>query len=495
MVLGGKTEGRLKSADRRPKQIVAAEELIEASDIALRDQIECQVRTQELELRLRRVEGLSTALITEQPGWVEMSKRYIHWYQTVEGLIKSMLSDLGIEVVSLSDDKGRHTHHEDILEELSQPQNPLFELLGRDDILFLFRQAKDDRNVMRGIGKSYVISRPAPDWNAFASRIRSIEKSLWATVAFFKLECSRRKQHARTFAEKEQQLDEWENNLHAEQQSLENRESKIQQEEERLRSEDKKIEDTKDRKAREEEKLRNEAATKKQLAATLKKELKVQEDKLKKAQADLAEQEKKAMEAGKQLKTKTQLTKDNEKLKKDLRDAKTDRPEVVKMETKLKNQAAEIRRLEEKARDTDQAREDAIECCGKQMISLKESFRGSLAKMREADAAVAKAELVAKEEELKIAHQDEVDRLTETQLDEILSRNVLLENYKERINILEEQVAVQDRLLEETKAIKNLQDARVQELNAQYHALQEDLERVRGLLEASDSKRRRLFFF
>lgn len=485
-------ESPVSWGDPAPKPVVT---------VALRDQVECQVIIQDLELKIRRVVGLSAVLIEEKPGWIEMAKRYIHWYHSVEEVIKTMLGHLGIEVVSTRDSTGQHTHHEDILGELSQPQNPFYELIGRDDILFLFRQAKDDRNVCRGLGKGSALNRTPPDFNAFSNRIRAIERVLWSSLAFFRLEYSRRQEHARDSCEKERGLYKWEAILHAEQQNLGDRESRIQQEEERLKDEAKKVEDTQERKAQEEQNREAEIDNQKRLDAALKKERKAQEDAIKKEKAELIEQEKKSLEAAKQLKTKTQLTKDNEKLKKDLRDLKIDRPDVQKLETKNKNQAAEIRRLEEKARVAEESRQSAHDFCAKELLKEKEVFRKSLARMREADGVVAQAELTKLEQALREEHKTVIESLNKVHekglLDRDALRDALLSSAKDVIQMLEKSVNKHQEKLEKMgqaheAEIKSLQDAHVEALKAQYEALMAECERVK---QEASGKRRSLFFF
>ncbi len=452
---------------------------MQPNDQVLRDEQECYFKTQELELKIRRVEGLSSVLIQEQPGWVEMAKRYIAWYEGVEGVIKQMLSCLGTEISSIRDQEGLHTHHEMILMELSQPQNPFFECLGRDDVLFQFRQAKDDRNVMSGYGKGYVVSRPSPDWNVFAARIRGIERALWSSLAFFKLEYARRKEYDRHLAAEKRELQGWEASLHAEQQTLEDREAKIQEEEERLRMQEKEIEDRKQLKASEEARLKKDAATKKQLDAALVKELKAQQDALKQTQDNLSEQVLKAKEAAKDLKTKTQLGKDIQKLKADLR--KKDRgPEVekltnanIELEAKRKRQAEEIKRLEQKAHDS-------IKHCAAASISQKEVFTKSLITMRDADAKAAKAQLDAKVQELAEAHQRELETKDKTHKDEKVSiRQKEIERLQGVMKTHQQELDIKGKAHKDD--IDSLQAAHIEALKAQYHALEKELERVNGL--------------
>jgi len=430
---------------------LTTDQVMTANEIVLRDEKDCRAKTQELELKIRRVEGLSAVLIQEQPGWVAMAKRYVAWYEGVEGVIKTMLSCLGIEIVSVRNSQGNHVHHEKILEELAQPLNPLFFLLGRDDVLFQLRQAKDDRNVMSGLGKGSVFAGPPPDWNAFAARIRGIERALWASLCYFSGEYGRRKQYDRFIGSEKQLLVDWETNLHVEMQKLEDQKAYLIEEEQRLESQEQKHADMKHNKALDEEELKNEAAHQKKLTAALSKERKAQEDAIKKAKADLAQQEKQTQESAKQLKTKTQLNKDIEKLKDTIREVRNDRDPKVKsmkaeLEAKDHAQVAEVVRLKEAHK---RELKDQLSFCAKNFAKEKDAFRKALNKMREADATIAKAELAVKEqhqiEELEqlgashrnqieateTAHKDEIEGLRRIHCHTVLMLETKLEAYKE----------------------------------------------------------------
>ena len=466
-----------ESNETAPEIIPAA--MIQSDDVLVSEERECQAKSQELELKIRRVEGLSTVLIEEQPGWVEMAKRYVAWYEGVETVIRTMLGSLGIRVAGNRDQNGCHKFHENLLEELGRPENPFYEVLGRDDVLFQFRQAKDVRNLLSGLGKGAVYNGNPPDWNAFTTRNRGIERNLWSSLAFFKLEFSRRKGYDRHLGEKEQQLRDWETSLHVEQQTLGDRESKIQEDEEKLKCQMKEVEDKKQEKELEEQKQLDEIAQKKLLDAAILKERKNQEDAIKKAKADLAEQEKKTQEAAKLLKTKTQLQKDIQKLRTELQEARNNDkgPEVegltnkvVELEAKVKRQADEIKRLEEKANG-------AMSYCAKQLITEKESYRQSLKKMRKADAKTAEANLEKERQHLQETHQHELQLKIQAHKDEVKAiHDTELDRLKTSLKVHQDELAAQYKIHSDNMGA--LQAAHVEELRAKYRSLEKELERV-----------------
>ncbi|MCJ1275796.1 hypothetical protein MMC21_003599 [Puttea exsequens] len=363
-------------------------------DTSVQDDLACQATVQAVKLKIRRVEGLSAILTQGQPGWSDMAKRFITWYDGVERVLKSMFSSLGVEVITTYNAVGRQQHHENTLEELSRSDNPFLGLLGRDEVIASLRGVKDQRNVFSGYSKSIIAATPPPDWHVFTAKLKGIESILWSTLACFRHEYRRHKDFEQTLSMEKQRLEDWQKNLQEREQSLQDLEVRLRQSGEQLEAQHGRLEMVQDRNAREKQRLKAEEAEQRKRGASLKKECKVIDVKVKKMREDLAAQKSNAREVAKEIRTKTQLKKENKKLEETLKaERQIQKGEDELLDTLQAENKSSVEIIGQVNTESQEVIENLEIAYNKCLGFQKVKFRSDHEMVRDADAQVAQSKL------------------------------------------------------------------------------------------------------
>ena len=157
----------------------------------------------------QNLQNKSETLIKEQPpSCYDIATRYIEWYSAVENYIVELLGRFSISITTTYDQGGQHQHHKNVLENLDERKNPLFELLGKGEVHAALLEAKDSRNVLKdGRRDPSRVTNDIPAWGHLVKRFKGIEAALLVALCLFKLENRRNIAFRKTVTMRKSTLD------------------------------------------------------------------------------------------------------------------------------------------------------------------------------------------------------------------------------------------------------------------------------------------------